>query len=404
MISKDITPENKAIPDISVWVKTSTSTVLCEQNANFIEKLRRLEREFKVRSRLDPYDIHNNKWSSEMLQTVYEASYPLKPILESKTTIKISSHWLGFWEVFSQSIVPDISEKIEYRLSENSQNSRVKRPSGTTFRSFHIQDNFAESVHSLQKSLNKVEYSTHSQIKWDWLATYDDGEKDLIEMQKNKDKWITGIDGDNGSSPANMRSWKNKIITRIKGVDIITSGDENEEDISSNIAFSLMNLSTGGYAVLKIPRIESTSAVSMIHLFSHCFERTKLFHTVADDKTFLYGSGFLNNLSSKHYKLLFAFCESSYESSNLSLFNNDHMYTDLFINTVEDLTKFSSKIHNIRYDYYAKLLNIYEKLYKSAANKTFESYEKNILDDAYPEKYNKWITATNFNFFSNVRN
>lgn len=414
MAAFDLTPKDKIIPGPSDWGRTAFTLPLADQDSQHVESLRDLGREYHVQLRLDPIDIHNNKWQSELMQDVYDASYPLKGVFAMKTSVKISKDWLGFWEVYSQVVIPSLTKRMETRMegvrarakaraAERKENFKDKGVSlrGVPIRSFHIRDNAAASISSMKKAINRVEFQTGAQINWEWLATYNPlaPKDELMEIIKNKEHWHAGVDGEGGVSVANMRAWKNKIATVIKVADIIVGFNEIEEDKPSSIAFVLMNVAPSGIAIVRLPRIATSATASMIHLFCQCFESTRIIHTVASDRMFICGDGFLDNLSARHHKLIYEFCESYLGSPNLCPFTLEYTHKDEYSHTVDMLMKVNSSIQRWRYEYYEKLLYTHEKLYKAASSRTFDEYIDNVLSDTYRDESKKWLAATCFNFF-----
>lgn len=414
MASFDITPTNRVVPGVASWGCISANLPVSEQDSNHVIRLRNLESEFHVRVRLDSIDIHKNVWSNDLMKAAYETSYPLRDLMLTKTTVKINREWLGYWEIYSQTIIPGLVKRMEKRMQATRDRAQLRAKvnktteksnvslRGVPIRTFHIHDNHASSVQSMQKAINKAEFESGAQLTWEWLATYtpDATEADRIEHAKNKEKWTLGIDGEGDMNVANMRAWKNKIATSLKVVDVIIINNSNDADKPSGIAFALINLSASGSAIIRIPRIASTAMVSMIHLFAQCFESTKIIHTSADDRMYLYGEGFLNNLNSKHHKALYEFCELYQDSESMAPFTRDYLNSDQFLETLDKLLVINRAIQDWRYDYYEKLLGVYSKLYKSNARETFSGYITQVLDDTYKDESRKWVSATGFNFFA----
>lgn len=389
----DITPKAIIVPTQPNWGCNIATLSVSEQNTNNVEGLRELEREFYVRVRLDSINIHNNKWMNSLMQQIYEKSYPLRSIIDN---CNVSREWLVFWEIYSKYFTPQLIAKLQKRAGSSAR--IANRLKGTPLRSFHSHDNDSSSINSLQKAISRVELEAGSQINWEWLATYTS--LDIQEIAKNKSRWIKGVDGEGATTVANMRAWRNKIITSLKSVELIVSCNKNEEEIPSEIAFALINLGIGGGAIILIPRIASTAIVSMIHLFSHCFESTKIAHTMALDYMFLCGQSFLGNLTGKHHKMLYEFCDKYPGSPNISPFTAQYMSTDFFTDTVDKLVNVNNVIQEWRFAYYEKLLSTYSKLYKGAAAKSFENYVDNVLDDTYSDESEKWAIDTGFTFVS----
>lgn len=403
----DITPVNHIIPSAADWSRTAIEVKVTEQQlqASCNEKLRDLEHKFFIRMRLDSSNIHKNKWNTELLQTVYDASYPLRELLETNTTVKINKDWLGYWEVYSAVFIPSWVQRLQTRIASTQRGKEPKAISlrNVPLRSFHIRDTCADSINSMGKAINQIEFNAGAQLNWDWLATYTSADNEKTEIVKNKDRWYLGVDGEGQINTANMRAWKNKIITVLKTVDHICDNSEKEDDKPLGILFALMNVAPNGSATIKIPRIASEALVSCIHLFTLCFKKTVIIHTIANDTLFLCGDVFLNNLTSRNCKSLCEFCEIASGSPYISLFSLSYMESDAYLKTYNNLTTINNKINQWRIDYYTKLLTTHEKLCKSASSKMFSSYVENMLKDVYVDESQKWCKLTNFNFFYEVK-
>lgn len=410
----ELTPKVKLMPGIKSWDIVSGNIPVLEQDNDHVTSLRKLESEFGVRMRFDSIDIHKNTWPSQLMQTVYNHSYPLRNLLRSKTTVKVNREWLGYWEVYSRTIIPGLTQRLNRRINaareSAMQRARERKEDykeqpvnlrGIPVRTFHVCDNRASSVTTMQKAINKVEFETGAQINWDWLATYTSkiDSTERLEVLKNKERWSPGVDGEGGISTANMRAWKNKIATALKVADMIIINSGNEDEQPAGIAFTIMNLAAGGSAVIRISRIANTAIISMIHIFTQCFETSRLIHTVADDRMYLCGEGFLDNISSKYQKMLYEYCDIYPGSLSSSPFAREYLASDQFLETVDHLMDVNVKIQGWRYDYYEKLLKMYSKLHKSSAGKTFDDYVENALDEAYRDQSDRWAAATGFNFF-----
>lgn len=393
------TPRNKIVPGAASWVVHPSALQFDAQYVTHIDTLHAIEQENQQKIRLNPIDVYSNKYQSTMLNKIAAASLPLKNIYSREMSVKINPEWLTYWELYYRTIINTLQQKILLRKravkTKNDDESSVKIR-GITYRSFHLADNASASLHSLQKALNKIEYNTGSQITWNWLATYTDrSEDEQIEHMKSKDQWLSGVDGEGKCTTSNMRAWKNKIATSIKSIDLFVSNAS--ELIPNVIAFSLINLSIGGTAMIYIPAVADAATASMIHLFSQCFELTFVYHMVATDRLYLVGENFMINLTTKHHKLLYSFC--NLESPNSDLFSANYVTTGEFLDTVEKITNMNHLIYSWRYDYYTKLFHVYDSIMNSPSAMTFAGYVDKKLKEEYVDNSDQWIAATGFNYF-----
>lgn len=382
-MSVNITSKLKMIPGIASWTLTPLILPISEQDKSHVESLRELEREYKVKIRLDSVDIYNTKWVSDQLNQIFSASYPLG-IKRENARLE-----LGQWEAF----VP----VVKYFTIKQNQRANKKQNPKTSIKSFHIDDTGA-TIYCLQKVLNRVEFETGSQINWDWLATCSKKIEILTKKEfsfiNKREKWICGVDGDNLASLANIRAWKNKITVNLKSVDLIVSASNQESNIVQIIAFCLINLNPEGIALIRIPRIATSSVAAMIHLFSNCFEYSDIKHLTADDATILYGENFLNNLSSNHYRLLYDFCETN--PVNVIPFTTKYAESNTFVDTVDKLVEINNQIQSWRYEFYEKILNLNKKISSESSAKTFGGYVENLLAETFEDKSDEWILRTGF--------
>lgn len=403
MATFDLTPEVKTVPGRELWGRTPiVGLPVSEQdNINAIS-LRDLEDEYRVHVRLDSANIHNTIWVTPLTKKIYAASYPLGRLLNTDTTLKISRETLGYWELYSRGFVDNLSQRLKNRAAAaKAKGGPYAQNRSVPMRSFHIQDLQKSSIQTIQKSINRVEFNSSTQINWDWLATYSsESAVDSIEHIKEKSKWSMGVDGEGAVNVANMRAWKNKINTSLRVLDVFVGNSKNEDDVANSIAMSLINLLPSGFAFIFIPRISSASVVAMIHLFSQCFEKTQLMHMVAEDKMYLVGEEFLGNLKAHHHKLLYEFCEASTGASNLTPFSSEYVGGAQFTETVEKCVGINHAVHAWRYDYYEKFLKANRVLSKSASAKTFERYTDTYLLDYYKDTSEQWISATGFIFIA----
>lgn len=401
MATFDLTPKNKVVPGPADWYQTSASLPVADQEPFVIESLRDLSRSYHSRVKPDADNIHRTKWPTDLLQQIYETSYPLRGLFDMKTTVKINKEWLSYWEIYAKSFAESLSKRMKLR-SETARKVNTSHLRGVPVRTFHIADNSGNSLQTIQKVINKIEYNTGVQINWEWLATYNNNAtpNDRSEHIKNKDRWLAGVDGEGKLVVSNMRAWRNKITTTLKSVDMIIDNSDDTDTKAAGIAFALINLTSGGGAIIHIPKINSTSIASMIYLFSNCFETTEIIHTVADDRMYLRGDGFLDNLTAKHHKHLYDLCEALPGSPNISPFTQKFMSGDDFTDAVDKMLKLNVAINGWRYDYYEKIFKLNNQLTSNASNATFDSYTETFLEDKYTDETEKWVAATGFNFFA----
>jgi hypothetical protein len=286
---------------------------------------------------------------------------------------------------------------------------------GVPLRSFHILDNSADTTKAFRIIINYIESETGSSIAWNHLSTYSLARDtyDRIEHVKDATHWTKGVDG-NGCNIANIRAWKNKVTTILKNVDTIVINDvgmytgcvdstvgtditdlKDRADLDSEqndltagaLAFVLMNLNPSGTAIisLQIASLAHASTVSMIHLFSLCFEDARIIHTEAEDRLFLCGTEFKGNIISRQYSHLIAACQTKN-----SIFATEYMNGPEFTTTVEKLLNVIRAASEWRLRQYQKMFTIYEKLSTSLSSRMVRGHDERILEEYYPDESKYW--------------
>jgi hypothetical protein len=404
----------KTIPNVESFVPTIAVFPLEEYYNNYVLELTTLDE-------INPNNIYDlNNFPNH--NVVFKYQLPLRelkaslnvgtihPELNAHTKgvskdMKLTDNWFIYWEVLHLGIFDVYVNRLKKRKKDaiDKKISQYKRPvvslRGLPIRSFHICDALSESVQPMQKTMNHIESTTSLSINWSYLGTYRDYDlkNNAIDIAKDKSHWILGVDGV-GKCKENMRSWRNKISTVLRVVDVIISNSDDADDLASIIAFTLINLAASGSAIINLPTIINSNIISLIHLFSLCFENCKIIHTYSGDRLFLVGDVFLGNLNANHHKILYDFIE---RSSTYSIFNTEYMNGEEFTNTVETLLNISRAIFNWRIAKCQKIIAVSNKI-STASSKIFSGFTEKILSEEFPDETNKYINATNFDFFIKI--
>jgi hypothetical protein len=383
------------IPEIASWGRSAVQLSISDQYTAYLESLRRLECDYHIKSKLNPANIYDMVWNNELLDHVMNFSFPLRKLIKGLGG-PTDRNWLVYWELYSRFLFRHLVASTKDRPTARPD----KRIPSTTVHTFHIHDVHGLSINSMGSIINRVEAETEVRIKWDWLASHQsDMQKYMYVIKRNPDRWVHGVDGTDEINISNMRAWRNRIITGLKHIDIIISNNDTEDDKINEISFTLINLAKGGAAIIYLPRISSTSIVAIIHLFSMCFGAAAILHTVSNDRLYLCGSNFLDNLSARHRKLLYEFCESRPEISNQSPFTLEYIRGAAFTETLEKLLDLNAIIYEWRLDAYEKLLTIYSRLCRSSSCKLFNNRIDEHLNDQYSDESDKWVEETEFNLY-----
>lgn len=382
-------------------VFTKAELPISGQHIAYIESIRRLEQEYKVRN-LDVDCVDSDStYQTELLKTIYDASYPLKDLMTVATgstsdTSNVTKTWLAFWEVYARKLTPQLTQKLNTKhaaaVAKQSNPQRTVKKS-ITFRSFHV--HAPVSVLTLQRSIQRVEFSTSGQINWDWISarrmnvTVDEQN----EISKNPAKWIVGADGDGSLSVANLRSWKNTANVQLKTIDLIVSAEDTEH-VSSAI-FALLNCAIGGSAIIYIPRCSTTLTATIVHLFANCFESTEIIHTLAEDRLFLVGIGFSGKLKATQQKQLYELVGKLHDDLDETTAVVD-IESESFVATLEKLIAMNDTLYKWRHDYYEKMLMLHEQLSTSSSAKLFTGYIDEVLAANYKDQSKKWVKFTDY--------
>jgi len=405
----DLAPADRTLPE---WGRAADESVLTGQYTVYQRSLRDLERDFYIDASLADTVYEPMITSDELLKTVHSASYPLRKLRES-TPVRA----LDMWEAIASIIMPswidranargaDLIERGRARAADRKEKYIERAPAARTtgIKSFHIRDSTGESTEIMRKIISRVESQTNAQLLWSWLATYHIGflqgknqnadyqesRQSTILRAKTPENWVTGIDGTGFVSPANMRSWANRVETTLKSLDIIFGCSPHEDDFNHSVIFVLCHLSMGGSAIIYLPKLSVGSTLAMIHLFTQCFEKSQIYWTIGDT-LFLCGTNFIGGIPARGKKLLYDYCLADTGSANLTPFTANYLTSESYVATASRLTEITHAIYTWRREFYEKMLNVYAKLEGSSAAQTFEGFITQELQDLYPDQSGIWV-------------
>jgi hypothetical protein len=354
MFSVDVTPSNNSIASIQLGT-TDAELPTMQARRDYINNLKNIAVEYKL-PRLSP-QIDTNKFTgvSAGILVDIETSERLSPDALGKDI-----DYLMWWEIFSQTCRTKMS-----------------------VRSLHLAA--GSDINAMEHTMNKLN------ADWDWLATGNSNKsnkelKDRIDNQK----WLSFIDNTKTISPANMRAWKNSIdIHLLSKIDIAVISEQKET--TRAVGFALSVLKPDGQCIVMLPNTYETSMVGLIHVFSHCFKNTTLYHTHAMDRCFLYGKGFL--AGAKSIKSLRAITDIIYPHQACITF--EHLNSDLFNETIKQITEFNSKLYTTNIGYYKRLGGTYQHLLTSASVKLFPNYAQDYIKTHHDNNQIAWLRLTN---------
>ena len=395
--------EGGSIPQ-DAWGSTPAQFPTEEAQAEYVAELKTIQEKYRLRNELCPYNFRGNKFSTDLLNKIVDYSKTVTKHINGERNERYYTFWELFHVIFTKNFMDRIQARYEIikskavgRKKERLEEAGVKIK-GVPLRSFHVLDDSAHSVSAFTHVVRTIEAETGSTIAWNHLSTYSQNrtEEDRIEHVKNSIHWTKGVNGD-GCNIANIRAWKNKITTVLKTVDIIIINDvgapaEDTDPLACAIAFVLMNLNADGYAIIALQEFSSAASISMIHLFSKCFEKSSIIHTVAEDSLFLCGSGFKNNIVSRQYKHLYVACNTPANS----IFTSEYMNDESFTQTVETLLNVVRAAGHWRIQQYQKMFSVYDDLSQSASSKMIKGHVEKVLGEQYPDESARWREAVRF--------
>ncbi len=397
-----LTPQRPEIPE---WGLSAVNPSFSEQNSMFEESLRRLEKQHGMKIMLDPVYTGNTIWPTDLLKIISNASFQLASILRRKTSIPITREWLTFWEIYSLSVLPELTSQLHKKNTDSADRSaaRAKQRNETAksiavkaiVKSFIIRDDDLEATSALNRVILRAGAASGVSVTWDWLVTSGSNPTaaQLITISKDASRWVRPIE--DTITSAVVRSWKNKINTSLKNPDIIVINRVPPGDVVNAIFAGLMSIGPGGTVIASLHEITGSLA-ACIHVFMQCFSKIELIYASADDKMFLCGMGYNSMLVSKHHKIIMQYCESLH--CNQTPFTHEYL-SGSFMQTVDMLLNINLTIQQHRYEFYDKILTINEHLQTSTGAKLFAGHTQEYLAGQYKDLSPGWIKATQFNFF-----
>lgn len=348
----DITPEKQELPPRSVWHTSINTFPMVANYATFKETLAGIEGEYGIHFTLDPDCVYNTAWPVEYAD-IAKYSYPLCQLTEDTG---LRRDLLVLWEVCYEFFYKHLIEILK-NYAQSAKSRGVKYVKTQVIRSAHICDNRAIGARVMQGITRRLSRSISASISWRWVSTYgiSDASPELVTSM-NPDNWAAAITNNCDLSPANIRAWKNKISMTLRAPDLIVG---SSADTIGNIVIALITLAPAGVAI--VPLVESYNAgvASFVHIFRQCFARSVIYHATADDRLYLCGIDYLNNLNDKYKDLLVRFQET-YTSGNQCPFTTTYVQSGEFLDTIDHIIAALAEVSEWRIAYYEKALSVAE--------------------------------------------
>lgn len=421
-----LTLEHK-IPANNLWHNMLAMFPIHEIWVDYLYRLNKLQVDNRFRLPLSPYNFRDNEFKTPLLKTIVDASRTVD-IKAKEGFVHCFRTLLTYRELYRYVLGSFLASRIEVRvealkakavgrkkerIAAGEEKIRIK---GIPIRTFHIQDNSAETIRALSPVIHQVEFETGSTLNWQSLTTYTNARDDIEKCShiKNKSQWIGGVSGD-GCNLANIRSWTNTLSIRLKNrVDVIVVNGTTDTNIDNYgeanynehnldyvnpqlntayaIGFALSSLNVGGCAMIYLEEFHSSLMISCIHIFSIQFADVRIIHTRAEDRLFLCGINFIGGVSSRLINKLY-----DVNDTNISLFAIEYMNEQTFISTVEMLASVAKYITKWRLDQYTKLINIYHDLsLREQDTPKFSEYQRKFLEESYPSIAKEWSVACKY--------
>lgn len=406
-MNKIVLAPAEAVP-LAEWNIAPNEPIAAEPVANIeiTQKLADLAKQYQLSIVLSPHSLCNVDWSTiPLLQNVSEARYPLRNIIsaaEVEGCDILTKSWLTYWEVFAQTIIPSITQKLTNKREATYAQARAKGKTympamrSTSIRTYHIADNSSTVHHVMKTALGQIELASQSSTTWDWNATYTNTatKAELLNIIKDTDRWIMGVDGQGHPTTANLRAWKNRISASLKRLDIVVdaSGPGPARDKVAIIVFVLINLAADGCAIVELENLAHDGLTSAIHLFAQHFQRAELIHVKSEDRIFLCGTNFHGKVGVKRHPILYKFAEV-----NIPLFSATYRAARSYQNTVGSLAIMIGVITEWRYQQYDYMLNYYKFLQNTYADSNNVGKE---LSEIFKDESCDWIQKMNFTSLS----
>jgi hypothetical protein len=298
----------------------------------------------------------------------------------------VTKAWLKIYELF-------------YVFGRDQLEELNKKKSNYKYYSFHI----AEAPGAFLPSINHLIKTNYNKIEWFWFAEsfrliYDKKMKNMGDthylgdtygiINKYKDNWIFGADGDGDiTSSANLRWFKHKIYSEFdRFVDFYTSDvkfiptenfsydDEEIYNIPVHVGHTIgaiVTLKKNGLAILKTFTFMESASVCLLYLLSGIFDNvyvTKpLASTPSNSETYIVCDGYKKNLSKIQIEKLFEYldCLVYEDKKNLCLFKKE----DISRGFLDEIKKINSFFYNRQKYFINRNIELYEQ-YKNKDNQT----------------------------------
>lgn len=294
--------------------------------------------------------------------------------------IKRSADWLSVWEALNETF-GHFTDAARNRINRKKQPEKddplIPAAREYSINSFHIGSN-ADVINATLDFGSRISRETYVPVTVSWIAN-----GVTVPQTRDCDRWIVGVDGTGNCTTANLRAWKNRIITEFRRLDLITSVCPN--NATGAIVFTLMNLSVGGCAVISIENIFTAKTISLVHAFASHFKNAGLLYTKSDT-VYLYGVDLKERPKSRAQNILIDYLDQvEYKS----------LYSD-----PDQITKFATLLEKAQEQVFKKryewINNVFCAYIRIRSLKLFPGAEKMIIDELTPDQTEEWIMNTGY--------
>jgi hypothetical protein len=249
---------------------------------------------------VDPNNVYNNTYSDGIGSTRF---HPLRKCIWVEQTHKEA---LVQWELYMR-VVPQLILRLKPKPKPPKPGASPKKASvrmlaPMIFNVFHIQATH-EATAMLQPIIEHIREKHKTHVTIEWLATRMGSPNGQTANFTNRSdsafamnhanhvthtNWLSGIDGLNTITEANMRYWINQARLTMKTVDFVTGSSNNESDAAKSCILGLMMLRMGGSMLILLPSVSYTETLAAISIVGPYFQQMEIIHPFADDVIYLH--------------------------------------------------------------------------------------------------------------------
>jgi len=376
------------IPKLSMmpFVNNLNPTIYLSQYDNYRESIMAInDKKLLIPDYINVYDTTSN---NELMKQIIVNSYPIKG-----TTLE-TRDMNQQWEAFYRTIYISLRQKIIKYLSHHKALASID--TNQRLRSIDFRVACIDKIDKIDDKLPKDSHAILHHTRDDILG------KIINKLELENGIFIKTHIAYIDPKIRKRATFETIIRTNIKFANAIICTNHDSTDqtqIATTMINSLIALHADGYILQHIPLIASTAVLSVIILYSMCFDKVKLLHMFADDKLYIYGHYYARALNEDQKIHLAKYCMMIDGNPNVALFSQDFMRSNDILKLSDLLVSINYELYDWRYNYYHKLISTYNKLHKSLSNDLFDSHASHVIAEAFEDKTKEWMQGVDFNLF-----